>query len=192
MMPKFRRRSTSFRRRLSVVGSCCSISPFSLGSSASKEGEAFSTVPALCTVPADDRTEQDITGHFSRSFFGRFKSFENMDTGPGIRYHRSKKVDMKTYKYIKNSALFFALVICVLLLSCSSSDVIRTARIAVTGDGAAAGRLAAEKAAAYAVHPGRIGEDLRRVKDLIDRFRSRVGGVWGSDDAREPSSHEYV
>jgi membrane-bound lytic murein transglycosylase C len=99
---------------------------------------------------------------------------------------------LKMLNNFKNSALFFALVVCVLLFSCSSGDIIRTARIAVAGDGAAAGRLAAEKAAAYAVHPGRIGEDLRRVKDLIDRFRSRVGGVWGSDDTREPSPSEYV
>ena len=79
-----------------------------------------------------------------------------------------------------------------LLCACSSSEIIRAARVAATGDSAAAGRMAAEKAAVYAAHPQKVGEDLRKVQAVIDRFRNRAGGVWGEEDVKEPSPFEYV
>lgn len=86
------------------------------------------------------------------------------------------------------------LVLAVLLLvaACSSGEVLRAARIAATGDAAGAGRMAAERAARYALEPEAIGADLRRVKTVLDRFRDRVDGVWGPEEAREPSPLEYV
>lgn len=76
--------------------------------------------------------------------------------------------------------------------SCSSGEIVRAARLAATGDVAGAGRMAAERSTRYALEPEAIGEDLRCVKAVLDRFRERVDGEWGPEEAREPSPEEYV
>jgi len=85
-------------------------------------------------------------------------------------------------------AVLFALA----LGACSASDALRAARIAATGDAAGAGRMAAEKAARYAVNPAALEADLKRFKKALDSLRSAAGKVWGKDEAREPRPKEYV
>ncbi|MDD5475400.1 MAG: murein transglycosylase domain-containing protein [Syntrophales bacterium] len=94
--------------------------------------------------------------------------------------------------FFKPSKILILLAVLVLLFACSSGEIARVARVAATGDSAAAGRMAAERAARYALQPEKIGEDLRRVQAVLDRFRRSVDSVWGKEDSRESSQVEYV
>ncbi len=85
-------------------------------------------------------------------------------------------------------ALFLSLA----LAACSASDALRAARIAATGDAAGAGRMAAEKAVRYAVHPAALEADLGRFRKALAALREAVGKVWGKDEAKEPAPKEYV
>ncbi len=70
------------------------------------------------------------------------------------------------------------------------------ARIASTGDTASARRMAAEKAARYAVNPKKIEQDVKRFKsnfkDLIETFRKAVEIIWGNKEVKEPEPRKYV
>lgn len=88
------------------------------------------------------------------------------------------------------------LLIIGLLMACSTGDMVRVTRIAVTGDMASAGRMATEKAARYATDPKALKRDILRFqkdfKKLIKTFRKAVGGVWGDKEVKEPKPKVYV
>ena len=75
----------------------------------------------------------------------------------------------------------------VYLAACSRGDVMRAAKIAATGDMAAAQQAAAEKAAGYAADPGALKRDIHRFESLLEAFRRLIGGTWGEDEVREPA-----
>ena len=91
-----------------------------------------------------------------------------------------------------------ALALCIglTILGCSTGDVTRVARIAVTGDIISAQRMAAEKAIRYATNPKALERDIKRLQAdsarLIQGFRRAVGGVWGEDEIKEPTPRAYV
>ncbi|MGE4299270.1 MAG: murein transglycosylase domain-containing protein [Desulfovibrionaceae bacterium] len=92
-----------------------------------------------------------------------------------------------------NARLRLCLTLVVLtLLGCSTSDVLRAARIAATGDAAGAGRMAAEKAAGYAANPDALLYDLKRIKAVLEKFRKGVDDAWGKEERREPAPKKYV
>ncbi len=78
------------------------------------------------------------------------------------------------------------------LIGCSRGDVIRAARIAATGDAAAARRAAAEKMVGYAANPASLERDLRHFEAMLAAFRRLINGTWGKDEAREPTPKKYV
>ena len=90
----------------------------------------------------------------------------------------------------------FSLLIPALILACSSGDALRIARIAASGDVGSAQRMAAEKAARYAVNPQALARDIRvfnaNFKRLTQAFRKAVIRVWGHQEAKEPQPKEYV
>lgn len=86
-----------------------------------------------------------------------------------------------------------AVLAAVLLAGCSTSDALRAARVAASGNPAqaAVGALAG-KAAGYALNPQAVVWDVKRVGRAFDSLRKAASGVWGQDQAREPSPREYV
>ena len=84
------------------------------------------------------------------------------------------------------------MALCCALLGCSGSDMLRVARIAATGDAAGAGRMAAEKAANYAVNPDALLYDLKRLKAVLEKFRKGIDDSWGKEERREPEPKKYV
>jgi len=89
-----------------------------------------------------------------------------------------------------------ALCIGAIILGCSTWDVARMTRIAVTGDVISAQRMAAEKAVRYAANPKALERDIQRLQRdsarLVEGFRKTVGGVWGEEEIKEPTPREYV
>ncbi len=80
-----------------------------------------------------------------------------------------------------------------LLSGCGKGDVITAARIAATGDlSSAARRIAVAKATGYAANPEALLWDARRFAKTLESFRKAVDEAWGEDEAREPSTREYV
>lgn len=83
-------------------------------------------------------------------------------------------------------------LLCLILAACSTSDALRMARIAATGDASAAGRMAAEKAARYAANPSALEADLKRFKKALDALTGAVNKTWGKKETKVPSPKEYV
>lgn len=90
------------------------------------------------------------------------------------------------------SLLFAAVFSALALYGCSTSDTVNIARIVVTQDTAAAGTMAARKAAGYAANPEALVWDLKRFKKRVEQFRDMVRGVWGEKDAEEARPKVYV
>jgi len=82
------------------------------------------------------------------------------------------------------------------VLGCSTWDIARVTRIAVTGDVISAQRMAVEKVTRYAANPEALERDIQRLQRetarLIEGFRKAVGGVWGEEEIKEPTPREYV
>lgn len=91
-----------------------------------------------------------------------------------------------------NRRSFLLLPFALFPAACSTSDAIRAARIAATGDVAGAQRMAVGKAAGYAVNPRAIEGDLKQFGRMLEAFRRAVAGQWGKKDSREPTPREYV
>ncbi len=92
--------------------------------------------------------------------------------------------------------LSFISTVILIIAGCSTWDAARVARIAATGDVTSAQRMAAEKAARYAANPQALSRDIQRFQKefgtLVDTFRKSVGGVWGTEEIKEPGPKEYV
>ncbi|MBL7178700.1 MAG: membrane-bound lytic murein transglycosylase MltC [Pseudomonadota bacterium] len=88
------------------------------------------------------------------------------------------------------------LLIIVLLVACSTGDMVRVARIAATGDIASAQQMAAARAVRYATDPKALQRDILRFekdfKKLMETFRKAVEVVWGTKEVKEPKPKIYV
>ena len=103
---------------------------------------------------------------------------------------------MKKNNMGRLNTIILALSIGISVLGCSAGEVARVGRIVATGDVASAQRMAAEKAARYAVNPDALERDIRRLQQetakIVAAFRSAVGGEWGDREIKEPTPKEYV
>ncbi len=79
-----------------------------------------------------------------------------------------------------------------LAAACTPGEAMRVGRIAATGDLASAQRMAADKAVGYATNPKALERDLKRLANMVATFRKAVLGEWGTDEAKEPTTREYV
>ncbi|NJB67337.1 membrane-bound lytic murein transglycosylase C [Desulfobaculum xiamenense] len=66
------------------------------------------------------------------------------------------------------------------------------ARIAATGDVAAAQSMAAHKAARYATNPKALEADIAAFSRRLAAFRKAIDDIWGPDERREPTPRTYV
>jgi len=76
------------------------------------------------------------------------------------------------------------------MVACTPMDAVDVARVAANP--ASAGRVAAEKAARYALNPKALAGDVKRFAEMLERFRRAVNETWWEDDAREPTTKDYV
>jgi membrane-bound lytic murein transglycosylase C len=83
-------------------------------------------------------------------------------------------------------------VVLLAIAACTPGEAMRVGRIAVTGDLASAQRMAADKVTGYASNPKALERDLKRLGKILEAFRNAVVGEWGSDEAKEPTTKEYV
>jgi len=86
--------------------------------------------------------------------------------------------------------ILMGILVCCGAIACTPMDAVDVARVAA--DPASAGRVAAEKAARYALDPRALAGDLKRFAEMLERFRRAVDETWGKDDAREPTTTDYV
>ena len=89
-----------------------------------------------------------------------------------------------------------SLLLLIFFMGCTAGDVVDVARVAVTGDAVSAQKLAAQKAAGYAVNPKALERDIRNFEKnfaaLVKNFRKAVNRIWGKKEAQEPQPKNYV
>ncbi|MFV0422829.1 murein transglycosylase domain-containing protein [Oleidesulfovibrio sp.] len=86
----------------------------------------------------------------------------------------------------------FALISTMVLSACTVGEATRLARIAATGDMASAAAMATDKGIRYAVNPGQLETDLKRLSRRLKQFRDAIMGNWGDGDVKEAGPKEYV
>lgn len=89
---------------------------------------------------------------------------------------------------------FFLPILAALLLGgCSAHDAVNIARVAASGNPAAAAEsLATSKAIGYAANPKAALRDAKRFTDILSAFGSAVKQVWGPSEVRLPTPRTYV
>ena len=86
--------------------------------------------------------------------------------------------------------MLLALCLCT---ACNSRNIRDIADIAAAEDPAKqAGRVLEQKGREIASNPAALPEELRKLRNRIEKFKKLINAIWGEEDAPESGPKDYV